>query len=238
MESERSFQPPARPGLRGSSSDQTRGRTRVASDARLPLLLKSPGPGLVQELGLALDLVKAASPTMAQLLDQPVLSPSTTWESPTTDVPPSMEIPLLGAPPRLMPTTTMLVELVPGDTVTLLAPTKRLRLDLDRAQPLDQALDPPALLYPALLKDLPASSPSPSWASLTSAVPPSMETPLPGVPHRLMPTTTMSLESVPGDTVMPPALFKRLLPPQRLLLLPQLPQDLSSLLPLELASAG
>merc|ERR1719239_1635460 len=163
MESERSFQPPARPGLRGSSSDQTRGRTRVASDARLPLLLKSPGPGLVQELGLALDLVKAASPTMAQLLDQPVLSPSTTWEPPTTDVPPSMEIPLLGAPPRLMPTTTMLVELVPGDTVTLLAPTKRLRLDLD----------------PALLKDLPASSPSPSWASLTSAVPPSMETPLP-----------------------------------------------------------
>merc|ERR1719239_678117 len=195
MESERSFQPPARPGLRGSSSDQTRGRTRVASDARLPLLLKSPGPGLVQELGLALDLVQAASPTMAQLLDQPVLSPSTTWESPTTDVPPSMEIPLLGAPPRLMPTTTMLVELVPGDTVTLLAPTKRLRLDLDRAQPQDPALGPPALLYPALLKDLPASSPSPSWASLTSAVPPSMETPLPGVQHRLTPTMTMSLES-------------------------------------------
>merc|ERR1719239_1203873 len=247
MESERSFQPPARPGLRGSSSDQTRGRTQVASDARLPLLLKSPGPGLVQELGLALDLVKAASPTMAQLLDQPVLSPSTTWESPTTDVPPSMEIPLLGAPPRLMVTTTMLVELVPGDTVTLLAPTKRLRLDLDRAQPLDQALDqpaqdpalgPPALLYPALLKDLLASSPSPSWESPTSAVPPSMETPLPGAPHRLTPTMTMSLESAPGDTVMPPALFKRLLPPQQLLLLPQPPQDLSSLLPLELASAG
>merc|ERR1719239_1612578 len=203
MESERSFQPPARPGLRGSSSDQTRGRTRVASDARLPLLLKSPGPGLVQELGLALDLVKAASPTMAQLLDLPVLSPSTTWESPTTDVPPSMEIPLLGAPPRLMPTTTMLVELVPGDTVTLLAPTKRLRLDLDRAQPLDQALDqpaqdpalgPPALLYPALLKDLPASSPSPSWASLTSAVPPSTEIPHLGAQHRLMPTMTTSLE--------------------------------------------
>merc|ERR1712055_370051 len=121
------------------------------------------------------------------------------------------------------------------------------RLDLDPAQPLDQALDqpaqdpalgPPALLYPALPRDLPASSPSPSWESLTSAVPPSMETPLPGAQHRLMPTTTMSLESAPGDTVMPPALFKRLLPPQQLLLLPQPPQDLSSLLPLELASAG
>merc|ERR1719220_336516 len=134
--------------------------------------------------------------------------------------------------PRLMVTTTMSVELVPGDTVTLLALTKKLRLDLDPAQ------GPPALLCPALLRDLPASSPSPSWASLTSAVPPSTETPLPGVPHRLMPTTTTSLESAPGDTVMPPALFKRLLPPQRLLLLPQLPQDLSSLLPLELASAG
>merc|ERR1719239_154227 len=248
MESERSFQPPARPGLRGSSSDQTRRRTQVASDARLPLLLKSPGPGLDQELGPALDLVQAASPTMAQLLDLPVLSRSTTWESSTTDVPPSMEIPLLGAPPRLMVTTTMLVELVPGDTVTLLALTKRLEsLDLDPAQPLDQALDqpaqdpalgPPALLYPALLKDLPASSPSPSWASPTSDVPPSTETPLPGVPHRLMPTTTMSLESAPGDTVMPLALFKRLLPPQQLLLLPQPLQDLSSLLPLELASAG
>ena len=67
---------------------------------------------------------------------------------------------------------------------------------------------PPALLCPALLKDLPASSHSPSWESLTSAVPPSMETPLPGAQHRLTPTTTMSLESAPGDTVMPPALFK------------------------------
>merc|ERR1719239_572829 len=248
MESERSFQPPARPGLRGSSSDQTRGRTRVASDARLPLLLKSPVPGLDQDLGLALDLVQAASPTMAQLLDLLVLSPSTTWESSTTDVPPSMEIPLLGAPHRLMPTTTMLVELVPGDIVTLLALTKRLEsLDLDLAQPLDQALDQPAqdpalglpaLLCPALLRDLLASSPSPSWESLTSAVPPSMETPLPGAQPRLMPTTTMSLESAPGDTVMPLALFKRLLPPQQLLLLPQLLQDLSSLLPQELASAG
>jgi hypothetical protein len=210
-------------------------------------LLKSPGPGLDQDLGLALDLVQAASPTMAQLLDLPVLSPSTTWESPTTDVPPSMEIPLLGAPPRLMVTTTMLVELVPGDTAMLLALTKRLRLDLDPAQPLDQALDQPAqdpalglpaLLCPALLRDLPASSPSPSWESLTSDVPPSMETPHHGAQHRLMPTTTMSLESAPGDTVMPLALFKRLLPPQQLLLLPQPLQDLSSLLPLELASAG
>merc|ERR1711878_235142 len=112
-----------------------------------------------------------------------------------------------------MPTTTMLVESVPGDTVTLLDPTKRLeRMDLDPAQPLDQALDqpaqdpalgPPALLYPVLLKDLLASSPSPSWASLTSDVPPSMETPHPGAQPRLMPTTTMLVESVPGDTVMP-----------------------------------
>ena len=68
--------------------------------------------------------MQAASPTMAQLLDLLVLSPSTTWESSTTDVPPSMEIPLLGAPHRLMVTTTMSVELVPGDTVTLLALTK------------------------------------------------------------------------------------------------------------------
>merc|ERR1711970_1363632 len=102
----------------------------------------------------------------------------------------------------------------------------------------DPALGPPALLYPALLKDLLAFSPSPSWAFLTSDVPPSTETPHLGAQPRLMPTMTMSLELAPGDTVIPPALFKRLLPPQQLLLLPQLLQDLSSLLPLELASAG
>merc|ERR1739838_889189 len=137
------------------------------------------------------------------------------------------------------------------------APTKRRLLDLDPAQPLDQALeqpaqdpasqdpapqDPalghPALPYPALLRDLPVSSPSPTWTSPTSAAPPSMETPHLGAPPRLIPTMFMSVELAPGDTVMPLALFKRLLPPQQLLLLPQLLQDLSSLLPLELASAG
>merc|ERR1711971_1085714 len=144
---------------------------------------------------------------------------------------------------------TMSVELVPGGTVMPHAPTKRQPLDQaldqqaldqqDPAQPAqDPALGPPALPYPALLRDLPASSPSPTWTSLTSAVPPSMETPHLGVQPRLMPTTTMSVESAPGDTAMPPALFKRLLPPRQLLLLPQLLQDLSSLLPLELASAG
>merc|ERR1711971_1134805 len=107
-----------------------------------------------------------------------------------------MGTPLPGAPHRLKATTTMSVELVPGDTVMLPAPTKRQPLDLDPDQPLDQALKqqaldpqglaqlaqdpalgPPALPYPALLRDLPASSPSPTWTSLTSAVPPSMETP-------------------------------------------------------------
>merc|ERR1719180_400958 len=134
------------------------------------------------------------------------------------------------------------------------APTKRQPLDqaleqqaldqqaLDQqapAQPAqDPALGPAARPYLALLRDLPASSPSPTWMSLTSAAPPSMETPHPGVPPRLMPMTTMSVESAPGDTAMPLALFKRLLPPRQLLLLPQLLQDLSSLLPLELASVG
>merc|ERR1712172_340075 len=101
----------------------------------------------------------------------------------------------------------------------------------------DPALGPPALLYPALLRDLLASSPSPTWTSLTSAAPPSMETPHPGAQPRLIPTMFMWVELAPGDIVMPLALFKRLLPPQQLLLLPQLLQDLSSLLPQELASA-
>ena len=63
-----------------------------------------------------------------------------------------------------------------------------------------------ALPYLALLRDLHAPSPSTSWESPTPAAPQSMETPHLGAPPRLMPTTTMSL--VPGDTVMPPALFK------------------------------
>merc|ERR1712037_1034795 len=158
--------------------------------------------------------------------------------SPTTDVPPSMETPHPGVPPRPMLTTTMLVELVPGDTVMLLALFKRLRLDPVLDQPLDPALGPSAPPHPALqLWDLPVFSPSTSWESPTSAVPPSMETPHPGVQHRPMPTTTMSPELVPGDTVMPLALFKRPLPPQHLPLLPQLLLDLLSLLPQELASA-
>merc|ERR1719234_2341480 len=125
----------------------------------------------------------------------------------------------------------------------LLAPTKRQPLDQDLAQPLDQALEqqaqdpapqdpapqdpalgPAALPYPALLRDLLASSPSLTWTSLTSDVPPSMETPHPGAQPRLIPTMFMSVESAPGDTVMPLALFKRPLPPQQLLLLPQLLQ--------------
>merc|ERR1719234_2081086 len=153
--------------------------------------------------------------------------------------------------------TTMSLEWVPGDTVMLHAPTKRQPLDLDPDQPLDQALEqqaldqqgqaqpaldpalgPPALPYPALLRGLPACSPSPTWTSLTSDVPPSMETPHLGAQPRLIPTMFMSVELAPGDTVMPLALFKRLLPPQHLLLLPQLLLDPASLLPLELASAG
>jgi hypothetical protein len=48
----------------------------------------------------------------------------------------------------------------------------------------------------------------------------------------------MSLELVPGDTVMPLVLFKRQLPQQHLPLLPQLLLDLLSLLLQELASAA
>ena len=49
---------------------------------------------------------------------------SITWASPTLDVPPSMETPLPGAPPRLTPTMTMSLVLVPGDTAMPLAPFK------------------------------------------------------------------------------------------------------------------
>merc|ERR1712037_132804 len=195
----------------------------------------------------ALVLVQAASPMTALQPDLPVPSPSTTWESPTPDVPPSMETPHPGVPPRLIPTTSMSPELVPGDTVMPLALFKRLeRLDpvLDQPldpvldQPLDPALGPSAPPLTALLRDLPVPSPSTTWESSTSAAPPSTETPHPGVQHRLMPTTTMSPELVPGDTAMPLALFKRLLPPQHLPLQPQLLPDLLSLLPQELASAA
>merc|ERR1719264_1921985 len=143
-----------------------------------------------------------ASPTTALQRDLPAPSPSTTWESSTPDVPPSMETSHPGVPPRLMPTTTMSPELVPGDTAMPPALVERLeRLDLVLDQPLDPALGPSAPPLRALLRDLPVPSPSTTWESSTSAVPPSMETPHPGVPPRLMPTTTMSPESVPGDTV-------------------------------------
>merc|ERR1719153_790294 len=126
-----------------------------------------------------------------------------------------------------------------------LAPVKGLeRLDLALAQSqepvLDQpdpALGPAAPPLTALLRDLLVPSPSTSWESPTSAAPQLMETPHLGAPPRLMPTTTMSLELVPGDTAMPLALFKRPLLPQRLHLQPQLLLDLLSLLPQELASA-
>merc|ERR1712210_286758 len=85
------------------------------------------------------------------------------------------------------------------------------QLDPVLDQPLDPALGPSAPPHPALqLWDLPVPSPSTTWESSTSAAPPSMETPHPGVQPRLMPTTTMLVELVPGDTVMPLALFTRL----------------------------
>merc|ERR1719391_1986643 len=126
------------------------------------------------------------------------------------------------------------------------APFKRQRLDLDPAQPLDlvldQALDPALGLdappLKALLRDLPVPSPSTSWESHTLAAPQLMETPGLGVPPRLTLTTIMSLALVPGGTVMPPALFKRLLPPQHLHLQLQLRLVLLLLLPQELASAA
>merc|ERR1712088_650988 len=110
-------------------------------------------------------------------------------------------------------------------------------LDPALGHPLDPALGLSALPMTALLRDLPAPSPSTTWEFSTSDAPPSMETPHPGVPPRLMPTTTMSPELVPGDTAMPLALFKRPLLPQHLPLQPQLLLDLLSLLPQELASA-
>merc|ERR1711899_713948 len=93
----RSFLPQTRPGGSRSSSGPTRGRTLVASDASLPLLLPS----------LELDLDPAASLMMGLPPALLAFSLSTTWASPTLDVPPSMETPLPGAPPRLTPTMTM-----------------------------------------------------------------------------------------------------------------------------------
>merc|ERR1711935_756607 len=119
---------------------------------------------------------------MALQRDLPVPSPSTTWESSTPDVPPSMETQHPGVPPRLIPTTTMSLELVHGDTVMPLVLFKRLeRLDPVLDQPLAPVLDQP--LAPALgpsapplmapLRDLPVPSPSTTWESSTLDVPPS-----------------------------------------------------------------
>merc|ERR1712226_1006777 len=130
-----------------------------------------------------------------------------------------------------MKTLNMSPELVPGDTVMPLALFRQLAR-------LDPALGLSALLLTALLRDLLAPSPSTTWESSTLAVPPSMETPGLGVPPRLMPTTTMSLELVPGDTVMPLALFKKPLSQQQPPRKPQQTLGLLSLLPQELASAA
>ena len=59
--------------------------------------------------------LETARPYLALRRDLPAFSPSTSWESPTPAAPQSMETPHLGAPPRLMLTTTMSV--VTGDTV-------------------------------------------------------------------------------------------------------------------------
>merc|ERR1712130_388478 len=190
---------------------------------------------------LALVLVPAASPMMALLRDLLAPSPSTTWESSIPDVRRSMETPPPGVPPRLMKTLNMSPELVHGDTVMPLALFRRLeRLDLvpDQLARLDPDLVPAALPMMALLRDLLAPSLLTSWESSTSDVRRLMETQHPGVPPRLMKTLNMSPELVPGDTVMPLALFKKPLPPQQPLLQPHLTLDLLSLLPLELASAA
>ena len=70
---------------------------------------------------LKLLMSLCAPPLTVLLLDLPVPSPSTTWESSTTAAPPLTETPDLGASPRRMPTMIMSLELVPGDTVTPLA---------------------------------------------------------------------------------------------------------------------
>ena len=117
-----------------------------------------------------------------------------------------------------------------------------------RLLPLLKLPSPSALPLTALLRDLPVSSPSTTWESSTTAAPQLTETPDLGASPRRM-------ELVPGgDTVIPLALFKvqkrhnfigegvilafhtqRLMPPQHLLLQPQLLLGLLSLLLRELA---
>merc|ERR1711881_653217 len=121
-------------------------------------------------------------------------SPSTTWESSTPDVHRSMETPHPGVPPKLMKTTPMSLELVPGDTVMPLALFRRLVLVLDQLAGLDPALVPAASPMMVLLRDLLVLSPSTTWESSTSVVRRSMETPHPGVLPKLMKTSPMSLE--------------------------------------------
>jgi len=103
-----------------------------------------------------------------------------------------MGTPNPGVLPTLMSTMTTFQGSVLGDTVMPIA------LTLGQQQC--------AVRLQALLQAPLASSPSTSTASPTPVVPPQMKTPDPGVPHRLMPTMTMSQDSVLGDTVMPIAL--------------------------------
>merc|ERR1712004_248299 len=132
-------------------------------------------------------------------------------------------------------TTTTFPESAPGDTVMPLALFKRLVLDQDLAQPLDLALaqppdlalGPPAQPTTGRPQDPLAPSRSTSWAPPTLVAPPLTGTPGPGARLRLTRWTTTLLESAPGDTATPPALFKRRLPPPRPLLSPQLLQDQS-----------
>merc|ERR1719228_2706466 len=110
---------------------------------------------------------------------------------------------------------------------------KRLALDQDLAQPLDLALaqpldlaqGPPVQPTTGQRPDPLARSRSTSWAPPTLVAPPSTGTPGPGARLRLTRTTTTLLESAPGDTATPPALFKRRLPPLLPLLSPQRLQD-------------
>merc|ERR1719494_794239 len=121
----------------------------------------------------------------------------------------------------------------PGDTAMPRALFKRLALDQDLAQPLalalarppDLAQGPPARPTTGQRPDPLAPSRSTSWAPPTLVAPRSTGTPGPGARLRLTRTTTTLLESAPGDTATPPALFKRRLPPLRPLLSPQRLQD-------------
>ena len=101
----------------------------------------------------------------------------------------------------------MPVALEPALGIQIMFPAFSLSPHVNTNNNLTMFTEPAASPMMALQRDLPASSPSTSGESPTSPVPPSMETPL-GVPPRLMLTTTMSLELVPGDTVMPVAPWK------------------------------